>query len=236
MRPFHPEYIFKFIPELIAYLPVTLGIMIATVIFGSMLGAGLAFSYIKGRLSSYIAKTYIYISRCIPSIVLLFIIYYGLPKLLMLINIDINEAPRVIFVIITFSLIFASPMAEVFRTAYLAIDKNQAEAALSVGMTEWEAFIRIVLPQSVAVALPSFSNALLTLMKEGALAYTIGFIDIMGKGQLIIGLNQGAYSLETYMALTLVYWCLTIIIEKTFGFIEAGLTRQREGRGVKYEA
>ena len=240
MRPFHPEYIFKFIPEIILYLPITLGIMLATVIFGGMLGAVLAYTHLRGKLSAVIAKAYIYISRCIPSIVILFIVYYGLPKLFLLIAIDINEAPRVIFVIIAFSLIFASPMAEVFRTAYLAIDKNQAEAALSVGMTETEAFIHIVLPQSLAVALPGFNNALLSLMKEGALAYTIGFIDIMGKGQLIIGLNQGAYSLETYMALSLIYWGLTIVIERVFGYVEVRLTRQRralrEGKGVHYGA
>jgi amino acid ABC superfamily ATP binding cassette transporter, permease protein len=64
-------------------------------------------------------------------------------------------------------------------------------------------------------------------MKEGALAYTIGLIDLMGKGDLIIYNNQGAYNLETYIALSLIYWAMTIIIEKTFMHLEMRLSRQR---------
>ena len=64
-------------------------------------------------------------------------------------------------------------------------------------------------------------------MKEGALAYTIGLIDLMGKGDLIIYNNQGAYNLETYIALSLIYWAMTVIIEKTFMYLEMRLSRQR---------
>ena len=118
-------------------------------------------------------------------------------------------------------------MAEVFRTAYIAIDKGQTEAALSIGLTPLQAFVRIVFPQALAVALPNFTNALVNLMKEGALAYTIGLIDLMGKGDLIIYNNQGAYNLETYIALSLIYWAMTIIIEKTFMYLEMRLSKQR---------
>ena len=67
-------------------------------------------------------------------------------------------------------------------------------------------------------------------MKEGSLAYTIGLIDIMGKGQLIIGQNQGSYSLEVYLALFLLYWALTILVEKGFGALELQLSRGRNGQ------
>jgi L-cystine transport system permease protein len=62
-------------------------------------------------------------------------------------------------------------------------------------------------------------------MKEGALAYTIGMIDMMGQGTLIISRNYGAYGLEIYIALALIYWALTIIIEKGFGLLERFLSR-----------
>ena len=65
-------------------------------------------------------------------------------------------------------------------------------------------------------------------MKEGALAYTIGFIDLMGKGQLIIGNHYGAYALETYIALALIYWGMTILIEKIFALCEARLSRGKK--------
>lgn len=227
MRPFNPMKIPEFIPQLLPFLSVTLAIMLATVFFGGILGFILAFCKLKGRVSAKIAQAYIYIIRCIPSIVMLFMVYYGLPKFLLVFNIDINNYDRAFFVILTFSLLFAASMAEVFRIAYIAIDKGQTEAALSIGLTPLQAFIRIVFPQALVVALPNFTNALVNLMKEGALAYTIGLIDLMGKGDLIIYNNQGAYNLETYIALSLIYWAMTIIIEKTFMHLEMRLSRQR---------
>lgn len=227
MRPFNPMKIPEFIPQLLPFLSITLAIMLATVFFGGILGFILAFCKLKGRVSAKIAQAYIYIIRCIPSIVMLFMVYYGLPKFLLIFNIDINNYDRAFFVILTFSLLFAASMAEVFRTAYIAIDKGQTEAALSIGLTPLQAFVRIVFPQALVVALPNFTNALVNLMKEGALAYTIGLIDLMGKGDLIIYNNQGAYNLETYIALSLIYWAMTIIIEKTFMHLEMRLSRQR---------
>ena len=81
------------------------------------------------------------------------------------------------------------------------------------------------------MAIPNFTNALVNLMKEGSLAYTIGLIDIMGKGQLIIGQNHGSYSLEVYLALFILYWALTLLVEKGAGLWEQRLTPVKKQRG-----
>jgi L-cystine transport system permease protein len=225
MRPFHPGYIVTAFLDLFPYIWVTLAVMAGTVFFGGLLGLILARAKIKrGRISKALAEIYIYVTRCIPSIVMLFIVYYGLPELLLVFGVDINHIGKAFFVIVTFSILFASSMCEVFRSSYLAIDPGQREAALSIGLTEWQAFRRILLPQCTIVALPNFANMLVNLMKEGALAYTIGIIDIMGEGQLIIGRNQGSYVLEVYLGLTVIYWLMTLIIEKVFKEIEKKLS------------
>ena len=54
------------------------------------------------------------------------------------------------------------------------------EAGLSIGLTPAQTIWRIVLPQAFRVALPNMTTAILNLMRDAALAYTIGFIDIMG--------------------------------------------------------
>jgi L-cystine transport system permease protein len=131
------------------------------------------------------------------------------------------------FVIITLSLLFGANMGELMRAAYLSVDLGQREAALAAGMTEAQAFIRIILPQAANAALPNFCNALTALMKEGALAYTIGMIDIMGQGSLIVARNYGAYGLETWIALALIYWGITVIIERSFRALEKRLSRGR---------
>lgn len=232
MRPFHPQYIFEALPQLILYLPVTAAIVIGTVFFGSLLGIFLAAGRIRrGRVGRVFANLYIYVIRCVPSIVLLFLIYYGLPEFLNVFGININDAGKGFFVITTFSLLFAASMAEVFRSAYEAVDRGQREAAVSIGLTEFQAFYRIVLPQCVRVAIPNFTNALVNLMKEGSLAYTIGLIDIMGKGQLMIGQNHGSYSLEIYLALFLLYWGLTILVEKGAAIWERRLSPVKQEKG-----
>ena len=232
MRPFHPQYILEALPQLVLYLPVTVGIVIGTVFFGSLLGVLLAAGRIRrGRVGRAFANLYIYIIRCVPSIVLLFLVYYGLPELLIGFGININDAGKGFFVITTFSLLFAASLAEGFRSAYESVYRGQSEAAVSIGLTEFQAFYRIVLPQSVRVAIPNFTNALVNLMKEGSLAYTIGLIDIMGKGQLLIGQNHGSYSLEVYLALFILYWTLTLLIEKGADLSERRLWAEKGREG-----
>lgn len=229
MRPFHPEYILEVLPQLLPYIGVTLAVTFGTVVVGGLIGLLLASAKIKrGKITKGFASAYIYLTRCIPSIVMLFVVYYGLPELLMAVGIDINDFHKAFFVITTFSILFAANMSEVFRSAYEAVDKGQREAAVSIGMTEFQAFRRIILPQCTVYAIPNFTNALVNLIKEGSLAYTIGLIDIMGKGQLIIGINQGSYNLETYLALFILYWTLTIIIEKSFKLLEKKLSQGKK--------
>ncbi len=226
MRPFHPLFIIEAFIKIFPFIPVTLATMAGTVFFGGLIGLGLAAAKLTKKPALVAAvDTYIYIIRCIPSIVLLFIVYYGLPELLKSSGIDINDSSKWFFVITTFSILFSATMAEVFRTAYEAVDKGQREAALASGLTEWQSFRRIVAPQALAVALPNFANSLVKLMKEGSLSYTIGMIDVMGKGQLLIGINHGSYGLETYIALMAIYWILTVILEQIFNRTEQRLTK-----------
>lgn len=229
MRPFNPSFVLTALSQILPYTGVTLGILAGTVFLGGILGFLLALAKIRGgKVGGAVANVYIYITRCVPSIVMLFIVYYGLPELLMGFGVNINSASHALFVIITFTILFGATMAEVFRAAYESIDRGQREAALCVGMSEAQAFCRIVLPQCTVVVLPNFTNSLVNLMKEGSLAYTIGLIDLMGKGQWIIGMNQGAYSLEVYLALFVIYWILTILIEKSLGRLEQYLSKGKK--------
>ena len=229
MHPFHPGYIITALLKIVPYVGITLLMMLGTVIFGGLIGIFLAKAKIKRRIiPRVLAEIYIYLTRCIPSIVMLFIVYYGIPFLLLQFGIDVNHFSKGVFVIAAFSILFASNLGEVFRAAYLAVDPGQREAAVCSGLSEFQAFYRIVLPQAAVHALPNFSNMLVNLMKEGALAYSIGLIDVMGEGNLLLGKNQGSYSLEIYLAMAIIYWTLTIIIEFIFGRLEKSLSKGRK--------
>ncbi len=228
-RPFSPGYLLEVLPVLLPFLGVTLAVTVGTILFGSLLGGLLAWAGKQSsRLLQALSYSYIYLIRCTPSIVLLFIVFYGLPKFcLEVLETDINDYDKIFFVLVSFTLLFAAPISEVMRSAWEAIDRGQYEAAVSIGLSPEQAFFYIVLPQAAVVALPNFSNSVINLMKEGALAYTIGLVDMIGKGQLIISHNYGAYALETYLALAGIYLVLTIGVEKLCRQLEHSFSPSR---------
>ena len=217
-RVFDPSMIVQVIPDLLSYLDVTLLVAVTSILLGSLLGMILAWARTgRHRVLRWIANGYIYIMRCTPSIVLLFIVFYGLPKLIeAMTDYDINDTNRAVFAIITFTLLFGAYISEVFRAAYQAVPKGQYEAAVSIGLSPFQAFRQVMLPQATVIALPNFGNSVINLLKEGALAYTIGLIDMIGKGNLIIAQNFGAYGVEIYLACMIVYWIMTTCIANGF--------------------
>nr|WP_319215183.1 amino acid ABC transporter permease [uncultured Trichococcus sp.] len=229
-RPFDITYIWKAVPDILSGLGVTLQFLIGTIVIGGMLGFLATWARISGpKWLRAIVHGYIWIIRCTPSIVMMFLVFYGLPEVLLgVFGIDINSWNRLYFVVIALSLLFSAPCSEIMRSAYSAVANVQREAALSIGLTEAQAFRRIVLPQALVSALPNLGNSFILLMKEGALAYTIGIVDIMGKGQLIIARNLGGYSIETYIALAGIYWLLTLAIEKAFKLAEDKLSAGKQ--------
>jgi L-cystine transport system permease protein len=227
---FIPEYIVKVIPVLLDFLPATLFITLASAFLGLVLGAGLAYGKLSRRKSLQLfAKGYTTVMRCTPGIVLMFVVYYGLPlALIALFGINIQHYPNEFFAIVSLSLLFAATSSELLRSAYQAIDKGQREAAVSIGLSPFQAFYRIVLPQCVKIIVPNLALSLITLMKEAALAFTIGVLDLMGKAKLVISNNYGAMGLETYLAVALIYWAIAFLIQQAVRLSE----RRRYGRQI----
>lgn len=228
-RPFSPDIIFTSIPALLPYLAVTLVVGVTSILTGSILGMLLAWAKLSGhKVIRALADGYTYIIRCTPSIVLLFIVFYGLPKFMEAeFGIDMDNLSRAIFVIITFTFLFGAYVSEVFRSAYETVDRGQYEAAVTIGLSPKQAFFRVMLPQAAVIALPNFGNSVINLMKESALAYTIGLIDLLGRTNLIISKNYGAYGVELYVACLLIYWALSFLIEQAFLRMESYLGRGR---------
>ena len=206
--------VFGALPEIIKGLPMTLFVILLTTLLGSLLGGLIAWASLsKDKALENLAEGYVFILRCTPPIVLLFLVFYGVPEFLnWWLGLDINNLSKLIFVLVTMVLLFSAMISEVFKAAYQAIPKGQLEAGLSIGLTSEQTFVRIIAPQAFKVALPNITTAILNLMRDAALAYTIGFIDVMGKGNLLISRHLGNYSLETYTAVALVYWGIALIL------------------------
>lgn len=216
MHSFDVTSVFRYYPVFLPYLGITFMIVIFSVIFGIIFGFLIATAKLsKHKILRILGNGYTNILRCTPSIILLFLVYYGLPEIFQgVFGIDINQMYKGVFVIVTLSLLFSANIAEVMRSAYEAVDKGQYEAGVSIGLTNYQTFKRILLPQCFIVALPNLGNAVIVLFQEGALAFTIGFVDMMGKADLIVSLNYGSHAREIYIGLALIYWMISIVIEK----------------------
>lgn len=219
------SYVFKFLPDILSALPLTLWILLLTSSLGSLLGALLAWGQLYGdEVLASLSRGYVFVLRCTPPIVLLFMVFYGLPEFLeWWLGLDVNGWSRTIFVVTAMTLLFAASISEVFKSAYEAVPVGQMEAGLSIGLTELQTFWRILFPQAFRIALPNISNAILNLLKDMALAYTIGLADVMGAGNLLIGRNLGNYSLETYTAVAAIYWGLALLLSVGSQLLEKSL-------------
>ena len=229
MRPFKWDIFIDFIIKVLPYLSVTLIYVVGSIFFGFLIGLGIAMLRLsKKKVLRGIGSAYVTILRSVPSIVLLFIIYYGLPMLMQnKFSIDMSAVSTLVYVIVTFSLLLGSSMSEIIRTAYLSVPKGQYEAAVMVGLTPVTAIRRIIFPQGFIVALPNLGNIFIFMLKEGSLAYTIGLHDVLGRGMYLSGLKANIYNFELYLALTLIYWPLTFILEKIFKAWEKALRNKK---------
>jgi len=218
---FDVTYIFHSIPLIAKALPLTLFIMILSLFFGLILGLLLTAMKLKNNIIiNSIANGYVAFIRGTPPLLQLFLVFYGLPLVVHSIGIDINDWDKVVFAIITFSLNSSAFLSEVMRSAYLAVDVGQREAALSIGMNTIQTITRVIIPQAFVIAVPNLGNLIISLLKETSYVFTIGVIDILGKAKLIGANGYGVRQLEVYIGVAFIYWAICLIIEKMISLYE----------------
>lgn len=235
MRTVEVEKVKYFFIGSLPYLRVTLLYVTVSLVIGFVIGAGIV-CLRKSRIKilAALASLYVTVLRCTPSIVLLFLVYYGLPAMLGGRTEDaLNRMSPVFFVCITFSLFIGASSSEVIRSAYESLRAGQREAGLSVGMTELQTFWFILLPQMVRRAIPNIGNMIIFLMKEGALAYTIGLRDVLGQAYYLSARSVNVYAVDMYLALTLIYWPVSLAIEKLFHSIEKKMEPSKARLGLR---
>ena len=181
---FNLSAFFNAFPILLARLPYTLGIVLASVLIGMFIGTLLT---CLGRIHNRMAKTlitaYVWLMRGTPLLLLLFISYYGLPMLLSASGVDINSSDPLIFALIAFSLSLSAFFEETLRAGFDAIDNGQLQAAQSLSLPKLTYYRRIIIPQALINSLPNFASLLITAIKQSSILFTIGIMDIYAQSR-----------------------------------------------------
>lgn len=216
---FDIKLVFEYFPHIVERIHITLLIVVLATIFGLIFGTVIAICRIyKIFILNQIATIYISFIRGTPIIVQMFIVYYGLPLILLNLGIDINDVDKLMFIVITFGLSDAVYFSEIIRSAITSVNAGQAEAAYSVGMTKIQTFLRILAPQAIAIAIPGVETNIVALLHNTAIAFSLGIIDMMGEVQAIGARTY--HLLEGYVDAGLVFIVLSALIEKFFSVIE----------------
>ncbi|MEH7082550.1 amino acid ABC transporter permease [Neobacillus drentensis] len=226
-KAFDIKLIIEFIPTLIQYLGITLQILGASIILGVILGIAAAIPRLfKIPLLNQLVILYVSFVRGTPILIQLFLVFYGLPAVLMIFNIDISKLDAIYFVIATYAISNGAGFAEIFRGSIRAVDYGQTEAAYSVGMTSSQNFFRIVLPQALRIAFPNMANSVIGSLKDTSLAFTIGVMDMMGRGDTLVA--STAHALEVYISLSIIYYVVVLLFEKIFSKLEKYYNRYQK--------
>ncbi|WP_019535861.1 amino acid ABC transporter permease [Paenibacillus ginsengihumi] len=217
---FDPSYIIVVLGKIVKYIPISLLMAVVAMVIAVAVGLVLAFMRNSSSLIlRSLADVYISFFRSIPMLVQLFLIYYGLPQLFPF----FTAMDAVTAAIIGLGIKQAAFLAEIFRAAFLSVDKGQMEACLTGGMTKFQAYRRIIMPQALRNALPGTGNTFISLIKETSLAFTLGVVEIFAEAKM-----QAAESFrffEAYLAVALIYWVLIVVYTYLQQLLEKYLER-----------
>ncbi|MBH5317612.1 amino acid ABC transporter permease [Paenibacillus sp. GSMTC-2017] len=229
-----PSFIWTALKELLSAIPTTLYITAVSMLCGLTIGTIVALIRIyKVPVLRQIATAYVTFIRGTPMLTHLLLIYFGLIFIVDSLSAHFGWSfnsvaiPMISFAYISFSITAGAYLSEVVRAGLLAVNKGQLEAAYSIGMTTTQALRRIVFPQAFAIIVPNLSNSTISMLHGSSLVFTVSVVDINAKSQIVASSNWKF--LEAYIAAAIIYWGLTILIERITAVIEKRINIYNRG-------
>ena len=174
----------------------------------------------KNKLLNFIANSYTTVIRGVPELLVIYLFFFGGTGAVMFVAsifgyneyIEINAFITGAFAI---GIISGAYSTEVFRGAIQSIDKGQFEAANVLGLNKFGKFFKIILPQTLRLAIPNLSNVWQITLKDTSLISVTGLVEIMRQSYIAAGSTRDPlffysfaavlYLLLTYLSMKLIY-------------------------------
>ena len=200
-------------------LGATVQISVLSLIFGTLLGAGIC--YLRGsdfKPAKIFAQTYIAVIRGSPVLMLLMLMFYGVFAR--------TELTPVSVAVITFSMHTGAYVAELLRSSLMAVDKGQVEAARTLGFSKIQAFRLVALPQIIHIAKPVYQSTIINLIQWTSV---VGYVSITDLTRVIN--NTAARTMQPMITIIggiIIYLALSYIVHGIFAWSDKIENRKRE--------
>ncbi len=213
------EVLFEYWPIFLKGLWGTLKYAFIAVTLGSILGALVAIVHLsKKKAVSSLAAVYVNVLRGTPLLVQMYISYYFIPMAIQV----LNNIDKIYYVMLALILNSSAYVAEIIRSGIGSVDRGQAEAARSLGLTGGQTMTRIILPQAVKNILPALCNEFISTVKGTSLASVFFVGELMTSYKTV----QSAtfLALESLTIVGIIYFVLNFVLSKMLVLLERRLT------------
>jgi polar amino acid transport system permease protein len=162
-----------------------------------------------------LATVYVDVFRGIPTILLVYLVGFGIPGL------ELQGVPTdpIVLGAIALTLSYGAYVAEVYRAGVQSIHPGQRHAALAVGLTEGQALRHVILPQAVRRVGPPLLNDFIALQKDVALLSVLGVVEAFREAQII---TASTFNYTPLLAAAFLYLCVTVPLARILGRWDRG--------------
>lgn len=185
--------IWESMPFILGGIIWTLSLVFGAMFLGLCMGIPLAVGHVYGGTATRrLVGIYVWLFRGIPILVQLYLFYFGILSYLsqqpLLAGLGLDSA--FLAALIVLSLTSAAYQSQIFRGSIQSLHDGQLKAARALGMTDAQAIRNIVLPQALRLSIPGWSNEYSILLKDSALAFAIGVMEIMARTRSVAALTH----------------------------------------------
>ncbi len=220
--------------EIFKVLPLTLFMTFTPVCLGILIGIIVAFVRIKQlKILAPLLNFYVSFFRGTPIIMHIMLIYFGIPIVVdamaqaLSLDFQSNTIPILFLVLLALTLSAGAYASEIIRSGILGVPQGQLEAAYAVGLTFSQAMRRLILPQAFSQSIPNFTNVFIGFLHATSLAFFVSIKELTGAANIVASVNLKF--LEAFIAVGLIYWGVSIVVEWFAHQIEKRVTAYSKG-------
>ena len=161
-------------------------------------------------MARFVARIYMELIRNTPLLIQLFFIYFVVAPVL--------GIGRFTSAVVALSLFEGAYASEIIRSGITSIHKGQWEASYSLGLSTWDMYRKVILPQAFRRVLPPLTSQAISLIKDSALVSTIAIYDLTMRGQEIVA--QTFLTFEIWFTVAAMYLVVTVVLSGLVGLME----------------